>query len=100
MSNPNIKVSISGDYAVLEVGALYFYYGYEYVWCIDHAKFTPRCGDECETEWAFTVKREGKYIDKHRCSSEFGEFEVEQQLLYGIGKYIAAKQQANSLVTS
>ena len=89
MSEPTINVSIAGDYAVLEVVDLYFYYGYEHVWCIDHGKFADRCDDECETEWAFTVKRHGKYIAKHRCSSKFGQFEVEQQLLYGLAKYIA-----------
>jgi hypothetical protein len=86
-----IRVSIAGDYAVLEAGNLYFYYGYEHVWCNAHGKFADKCGEDCDTEWAFTAKRNGKYIARYRRSSEIDEFAVAEQLLYGLGKYITEK---------
>ncbi len=42
MKNPH--VSVAGDYAVLESGELYFYYGYEYIWCNEHKAFAKYPG--------------------------------------------------------
>lgn len=85
------QVSIADDYAVLQNEELYFYYGYEHVWCLEHAKFTHRCGDDCETEWAFYAKKNGKVIAEYRTALNMDEFEVEKQLLHGLGKFIAEK---------
>lgn len=93
MGNP--KVSVAGDYAVLEVGELYFYYGYEHVWCRLHEKFADNqcCSTEdSETEWAFTVKQKGKYIAKFRRSAEIDEFNVEEQMIYGLGKFTEQRE--------
>jgi hypothetical protein len=85
----DIRISCASDYAVLEVGDLYFYYGYEHVWCKDHEQFVDRCGDDCDTEWAFTVKNRVKYIHKFRQSAEHDAFNVEEQLICGLAKFIA-----------
>ena len=86
-----IEVNTASDYATLKVGNLHFYYGYEHVWCKDHEKFGNRCGDECDTEWAFTVSRDYKIIREFRQSPELDAFNVEEQLIYGLGLYIAAR---------
>lgn len=84
-----IKVACASDYAVLEVGDLYFYYGYEHVWCRNHEHFVDKCGEECDTEWAFTVKNRAKYIHKFRASSSVDMFNVEEQMIYGLGQYLS-----------
>lgn len=89
MSEGEVEVSIAGDYAVMKTGSMYFYYGYEFVWCVGHQKFTDRCGDDCVTEWAFYVKSSGEYRAQYRCSKNYSEFEVQDQLIHGLGRYIA-----------
>lgn len=85
------QVNVASDYATLRVGALRFYYGYEHVWCNTHKQFATRCDDECATEWAFTVSRDRKIIAEYQRSREIDEFNVEQQLIHGLGHYIAEK---------
>lgn len=82
------RVSVASDYVVMEAGGFYFYYGYEHVWCNDHRSFADSCGEDCATEWAFTVKQNGEYIDKYRRSTEIDEFNVEQQMIHGLGLFI------------
>jgi|SRR5580765_3311138 len=82
------KVYVAGDYAVMECGELYFYYGYEHIWCCDHKRFADRCGDDCETEWAFTAKKNGKLTVESRRSQDIDEFSVAEQLIFGLGGFI------------
>ena len=90
MSADKIEVNISGDYAVLDVGDLQFYYGYEHVWCRTNRSFMPKCfDDECSNDWAFSVTRNRKIIAEFRRSTDLDEFNVEAQLIYGLGQFIA-----------
>jgi hypothetical protein len=70
------RVSIASDYAVLEAGPFYFYYGYEY----------DRIDDE--EVWGFRVKKNGKVIFEYPHEDE--DREVEDCLLLGIGKYLVS----------
>lgn len=83
------KVNVAGDYATLKVGDVHFYYGYEHVRCKTHQKFGNRCDEECETEWACVVSKDFKIIHEFRQSPEHDAYNVEEQLLCGIGQYIA-----------
>ncbi len=86
--NSKPRVCTAGDYAVLEFDDLYFYYGYEHVWCSTHQKFCNRCEDECDTEWAFTVKKKGEYLIKFTRTKDIDQFNVEEQLIFGLGEFI------------
>lgn len=69
------RISIASDYAVLEAGRFYFYYGYEY----------GRNGDD--EVWGFRAKKSGKVIMEYPVEKD--RFEVTDRLLEGIGKYLA-----------
>ena len=84
------EVNIASDYAIMKVGDLHFYYGYEHVWCNTHQKFANRCDDDCDTEWAVAVSRDYKIIREFRALPEHDQFDLEAQLLCGIGQYIVA----------
>lgn len=88
MAEREITVSVAGDYAAMKSGQMDFYYGYEYVWCEAHKKFAASCGDDCPTEWAFTVSRKGAVFIQYRKQSSIDGFDVQGQLLFGLGRFI------------
>lgn len=71
-----IRISIASDYAGMEAGAFDFYYGYEYG------------KNENGEVWGFRAKKNGKVIFEYPVDQ--GRFEVAEQLLEGIGKYLAS----------
>lgn len=72
-------ITIASDYAVLEVGEILFYYGYEFD--VD--------GDE--QVWGVEVKKQGKSVFRapYQDSWPVDQFESGECLLYGIGLYLA-----------
>ena len=77
MSKLEPRISIASDYAVLEAGEFYFYFGYEY----DR-------NEEGEV-WGFRAKRKGKIVLEYPV--EEGRLEVTERLLEGMGKFVVAQ---------
>jgi hypothetical protein len=73
------RVSIASDYAVLEAGPYYFYFGYEY----------DKDGDD--EIWGFVARKNKEIVFGYPVSGEV-RFDVTEQLLKGIGKFIALEQ--------
>ena len=89
-----IDLACSDDYAVLDVGDLTFYYGYEYTFCPEHNDEETCYQHDCEKrEWCFTVSKEGKeqpniIIPMSKLWSHPDKLSVQDLLLLGMAQYL------------
>ena len=92
MPDPKIRLSTASDYAVLKVGALEFYYGYEY------GMLMALTGVPTDADaWGFIVRQEHMVIYHRAYEAGIEQIQRDREstaecLLVGIGFWIDDRQ--------